>query len=447
LSKADTRARPAHSSAIDLLAAPWYQGYVLGVLFLGYVVNVMDRSVLAVLLESIKHTFGASDTLIGLLSGLPFALFYSTLGIPFAMWADRWSRRSVLAIAVGLWSIMTALCGAAGSFLTLLLARVGTAVGEAGGTPPSHALISDYFPISRRATALSIYALGVPCGAVLGSFLGGLGNDLFGWRLTFALVGLPGLLVALLVRFTVLEPPRGHADGVVRASAGSTAPSISAVLAFLWQRPSFRHLSLAAGLHSVVWYAGSNLNATFFIRSHHMTAAQAGSWTALYSAVGAVGTFVGGYFADRLSVRLQDRRWYMWLPGMATLAMVPFQFLSYLPSSLAIVIPSFCVMTVLASFFFGPSFAMTQALATFRMRAVATSILLLVQTFIGQGIGPTLAGVLSDLLKTSTGSDSLRYGLVLVGLANIGAAAHYFRGARTLRQDLLSTERAVQVGV
>jgi MFS family permease len=447
LSNADTRARPATTSAIDLLAAPWYQGYVLAVLFLGYVVNVMDRSVLAVLLESIKRTFGASDTLIGLLSGLPFALFYSTLGIPFAMLADRWSRRSVLALAVGLWSVMTALCGAAGNFVSLLLARVGTAVGEAGGTPPSHALISDYYPIGRRATALSIYALGVPCGAMLGSFLGGIGNDLYGWRTTFALVGLPGLVVALLVRFTVLEPQRGHADGVAHTAPASEAPPISAVLAFLWERPSFRHLSLAAGLHSVVWYAGSNLNATFFIRSHHMTAAQAGSWTALYSAISAVGTFIGGYFADRLSVRLHDRRWYMWLPGIATLAMVPFQFLSYLPESLTVVIPSFCVMMVLASFFFGPSFAMTQALATVRMRAVATSILLLVQTLIGQGLGPTLAGLTSDLLKPSAGSDSLRYGLVLVGLANIWAAAHYFRGARTLRQDLTSTERAGRAGL
>ena len=446
MSKADTRARPAPTSAIDLLAAPWYQGYVLAVLFLGYVVNVMDRSVLAVLLESIKHTFGASDTLIGLLSGLPFALFYSTLGIPFAMWADRWSRRSVLALAVGLWSVMTALCGAAGSFLTLLLARVGTAVGEAGGTPPSHALISDYYPIGRRATALSIYALGVPCGAMLGSFLGGLGNDLYGWRVTFALIGVPGVLVALLVRFTVLEPQRGHADGIAHPTRASDAPSISAVLAFLWERRSLRNLSLAAGLHSVVWYAGSNLNATFFIRSHHMTAAQAGGWTALYSAISAIGTFVGGYVADRLSVRRGDRRWYLWLPGIATLAMVPFQFLSYLSSSLAVVIPSFCVMMVLASFFFGPSFAMTQALATFRMRAVATSILLLVQTLIGQGIGPTLAGVTSDLLKPSAGSDSLRYGLVLVGLVNVWAAAHYFRGARTLRQDLVSTERVQGAG-
>jgi MFS family permease len=407
------------------------------------VVNVMDRSVLAVLLESIKHEFAASDTLIGLLSGLPFALFYSTLGVPFAMWADRASRRTVLAIAISIWSIATALCGAAHSFLTLLLARTGTAAGEAGGSPPSHALISDYFPIGKRSTALSIYALGVPTGAVLGSLLGGWGNDLYGWRMTFMLVGLPGVLVALLVRFTVLEPPRGHADGSgAGAGARAAAPGILTVLGFLWQRTAFRHLCLAAGLHSVVWYAGSNLNATFFIRSHHMTAGQAGSWTALYLGISAFGTFVGGYLADRLSVRSGDRRWYMWLPGCATLIMVPFQFVSYLSASLLIVIPAFSVMMVLASFFFGPSFAMTQALATFRMRAVATSILLLVQTFIGQGLGPTLAGAISDYLKPTAGIDSLRYGLVLVGLVNLWAAAHYFWGARTLRQDLEATARA-----
>ena len=434
---------PEQSSLRHLLLNRRYQAYVLALLFLGYVVNIMDRSVLAVLLGSIQREFHTSDTLLGLLGGLPFALFYSTLGLPFGMWADRARRRTVLAFAIALWSLMTVLCGAAGSFWILLCTRVGTAVGEAGGTPPSHALISDYFPVGRRATALSIYALGVPAGAMLGSYLGGVGNDLLGWRETFMLVGLPGVLIALLIRFTVIEPPRGFADGsATTASAQSATPSPWTVLRFLWQRASFRHLCLAAGLHSVVWYAGSNLNAQFLQRSHHMSASQAGLWTAIFSGVAAVGTFAGGWFADRLNVRHQESRWYMWLPGLATLAMVPFQFTSYLPSTLAIVIPSFCLMQGLGAFFFGPSFAMSQALATFRMRALATSLLLLAQTLIGQGIGPLLTGAISDHLKPIVGIDSLRYGLVIVGLVNLWAAAHYFIGARALPEDLAATARA-----
>jgi MFS family permease len=426
--------------ATPLLDHRPYRVYVLAVLFLGYVVNVMDRGVLGILLEPIKRTFHASDTELGLLGGLAFALFYAVLGIPIATLADRWSRRSVLAIAAALWGVMTTLCGMASTFGVLLLARAGTAVGEAGGSPPSHSLISDYYPIEQRATALSVYALGVPIGAMLGSFLGGWGNELYGWRLTFILIGLPGLAIALLVRLTVSEPPRGYADGATAAMARAAAPRILEVFGYLWRRTSFRHLCLAAALHSVVWYAGSTFNAVFFIRSHHMTTGEAGSWIALYAGVSAVGTFFAGHLADRLSVRARDRRWYLWLPGYATLVMVPIQFVAYLAASLWVVIPAFCVMMVLAAFFFGPSFAMTQALATFRMRAVATSLLLFVQTLIGLGLGPLVTGLLSDRLAPDFGTDSLRYGLVLIGLVNLWAAAHYFHGARFLRADLDHTE-------
>lgn len=421
---------------------PRYRTYVLGVLLLGYIVNVMDRSVLSVLLQSIKLEFGASDAQLGLLGGIAFALFYATMGIPIAAWADRSSRRNVLALAVALWSVMTALCGMAVNFSTLLLARVGTAVGEAGGSPPSHSLISDYFPLGKRATALSIYALGVPIGGMMGSFFGGWGNELYGWRDTFILVGLPGILVALLVRFTLAEPPRGLSDNVSRSAAASSAPPISEVLRFLWSRTSFRHLSFAAALHSFVWYGGSLWNATFFVRSHEMTTGQAGSWLAGLMAIGAVGTLLGGYLADRLSARTNDRRWYLWVPGCATLIMVPFQFVSYLASGLSLAIPSFCVMYVLAAMFFGPSFAMTQALVTVRMRAIAASILLFVQTLIGLGLGPWFVGLISDYLTPVHGeADSLAYGLVIVGLVNVWAALHYFRGARSLRENLESTER------
>jgi len=462
------------AGAVELAEQPkvaaGYRQYVLAVLAVTYVVNVMDRSVLGAVLEPIRREFHASDKQLGLLGGLAFALFYATLGVPIAALADRTSRRNVIAVCAALWSVMTALCGMAQSFTALLAARIGTAIGEAGGTPPSHSLISDYFPLSKRATALSLFALGVPLGGMLGNLFGGWGNDLLGWRLAFVVTGLPGVAVALLVRFTVREPRRGLADepgtaagatvsaasaaantanatantaNTGNAAANAAAPPMSAAIRYLWGRASFRNMSLAAALHSVVWYAGSNFNNSFFVRMHHMTTGQAGSWVALLLGIGAIGTLLGGYLADVLSVRTGDRRWYMWVPGVATLAMVPFQCLAYLGGSLWVAIPSFAVMVILGSMFFGPSFAMAQGLATLRMRAMSISLVLFAQTLIGLGLGPFLVGVVSDHLKPVYGdAHALADGLVIVGLVNLWAAVHYFRGARTVRADLELAARA-----
>jgi len=425
-----------------LLSRLWYRRYVLGLLFMTYILNVVDRSpVLAVSLQFIKEEFQASDTQLGLLTGIAFALFYSTMGIPIAAWADRSNRRNVLALAVALWSGMTALCGYAVNFTMLFATRVGTAVGEAGGSPPSHSLISDYFPKRERGTAFSIFALGVPFGTMLGSLVAGWGIENYGWRNTFVIVGAPGLLFAVLVRLTIREPPRGMADNVGRAAAGAKAPGMFEVLRFLWRRVSFRHLCLAAALHSVVWYASGAFNASFFIRSHAMTVGQAANWLAVFAGIGAVGTFLGGYAADRMSVRTNDRRWYMWVPGIATLVMVPFEFPAYLADNLWIALPTFGINMGLAAVFFGPSFAMTQALAPLRMRSVATSLLLFVQTLIGYGLGPLVVGNISDRLNPLLEMNSLRWGLVIVGMSNIWAATHYFLGARALREDLAETER------
>jgi MFS family permease len=434
----DPSAQPHPESASY---SPAYRTYVLVVLFLTYVVNVMDRGVLASLLQSISLEFKLTDGQLGFLASLPFAVFYSTLGIPIAAWADRTVRRNVLAGACALWSAATAACGLAFNFTSLVVGRALTAVGEAGGTPPSHSLISDYFSRAGRATALSVYALGVPAGAVLGNLIGGRGNDLFGWRLTFVLVGVPGLIIALLVWLTVREPPRGLSEAVVAKNI-EKAPPLWNVVKFLASYASFRHMCLAAGLHSVVWYAGSQLNNTFFIRSHGMSATEAGNWVALFAGVGAVGTLLGGLLSDRLSTRTGDRRWYMWVPGIATLVMVPFQFVSYLSNDLQLVIPSFCIMIVLASMFFGPSFAVSQTLATLRSRAAATSFLLLVQTFVGMGLGPLIAGQISDFVAADVGpQQGLRYGLCIVGLVNVWAALHYFLGAKTIRENIGNTER------
>ncbi|HKE84716.1 MAG TPA: MFS transporter [Vicinamibacterales bacterium] len=436
-------AEPALAAHPRVLTRTWYANYVLVVLTLCYVLNTVDRSqILAASLQAIKKEFAASDFQMGVLTGIPFALFYSVMGIPIAAWADRGSRRNVLAIAVASWSVMTAVFGMAVNYAMLFVARVGTAVGEAGGSPPSHSLISDYFPKRRRGTAFSIYALGVPLGSLVGAVFGGWGNQNIGWRMTFILAGVPGVVMALILFLTVKEPPRGLSDGVSRAVADrAPVPGMFEVLHALWQRRSFRHLTLAAALHSVVWYASSAFNNAFLQRSHHMSVAEAGVWIGVLSGIGGLGTFLGGFAADRLSMRFNDRRWYLWVPGIATLLCVPFQFAAYMSPDRAVMLPSFVGLMFMAAVFFGPSFAMTQALATLRMRSVATSLLLFIQTLIGNGLGPSMTGLISDRLAPSVQQNSLRYALVAIGIVNVWAAVHYLLSSRTVRQDLEATER------
>jgi MFS family permease len=435
--------QPTLAAQSSLLTRTWYAYYVLVALTLCYVLNTMDRSqILAASLQAIKKEFGASDFQMGVLTGIPFALFYSVMGIPIAAWADRSSRRNVLALAVATWSAMTAIFGLAVNYAMLFAARVGTAVGEAGGSPPSHSLISDYFPKSRRGTAFSIYALGVPLGTFAGATLGGWGNQTLGWRMTFILAGVPGIVIALILWLTVKEPPRGLSDGVSRAAAErAPVPGMFEVLSTLWQKRSFRHLTLAAALHSVVWYASGAFNNAFLQRSHQMSVSEAGFWIGMLSLTGGLGTFFGGLAADWLSARFKDRRWYLWVPGIATLLCVPFQFLAYLSADRAVVLLSFVGLMFNAAVFFGPSFTMTQGLATLRMRSVATSLLLFIQTLIGNGLGPSVTGLISDRLAPAYQTDSLRYALVIIGVVNAWAALHYVLSSRTVRQDLEATEK------
>jgi MFS family permease len=417
-----------------------YQWYVVGVLVLGYVFNVIDRGVLGVLVQPIKAELKISDTAMGLLSGLAFAFCYAVMGVPIARLADRWSRVSVLSLAIAVWSIATASCGAAINYVTLLISRSMTAVGEAGGSPPSHSLISDYFGSSTRATALAVYAMSVPVGTAIGNYASGHFNDWFGWRKAFVLVGLPGLVVALIVFLTIKEPPRGYSDGPARKPRPQ-APPFFEVFRFLLTRKSFMHMSVATAAHSVMWYAGSNWNPAFFMRSHNMTTSQAGSYLAIFALVGAIGSFLGGFLSDRISTKAGDMRWYMWVPGIACLTMVPLQFAAYLSPDMSYVVPSFTLMVVLASMFFGPSFAVAQSIATVRMRAVSASVLLFIQSIIGLSIGPFLVGVFSDLLAPRAGISSLRYAMVIVGVANIWAAFHYMMGGRYYRADLAETAK------
>ena len=431
------------SEAVNI--GPNYRKYALGILLVGYVINFVDRSILSLLLEPIKLELALTDSQLGFLGGLAFAVFYTFLGIPIAALADRRSRVKILAVSMVIWSAMTAICGLANNFLTLLLARIGVGIGEAGASPPSHSLISDYFPIETRATALSIYALGIPLGTMIGNFVGGWGADAIGWRYTFFLVGVPGIIFALIVWFTLREPPRGMSD--IKPSQRSTTPvktppppPVKTVFKLLWSKTSFRHLAFAAGLHAFVSYGAGTWNAPFFIRIHEMSLTDIGSILALVAGVGAIGTFFGGYISDKLSDRTDDKRWYFWVPGIATLFMVPFQLIAYLYGGMWAVVASLMMVAVLGNAYLGPSFAMTQALVSLRMRAVASAILLFVLNLIGMGLGPYLVGVLSDILTPDFGVYSIRYAMCAAVLVNLWAAFHYFVGARTMRGDLADTQ-------
>jgi MFS family permease len=416
-----------------------YRKYALFVLLLGYIVNFVDRSILAILIEPIKADLDLNDTQLGLLGGLAFAMFYSTLGIPIAALADRWSRVKVLSIAIIIWSAMTAICGLVGNFWQLLFARIGVGVGEAGASPPSHSLISDYFPLATRATALSIYALGIPIGTMVGNAVGGWGADNIGWRYTFMLVGIPGVAIALLLLFTLREPPRGLSD-VVKPVADEAPPKMKTVLSFLWRKRSFRYMSLACGLHAFVSYGAGTWNPSFLIRIHELSITETGWWLALIAGIGAIGTFGGGYLADKLYDRSGNRRWYLWIPAIATLIMVPFQFLAYTHSDFAMVVVGLIAASILGPIYLGPAFAMTQALVGLRMRAVASAILLLVLNLVGMGLGPYFVGFMSDVFEPSYGILALRWALCVSLLFNLVAATLYFLGARHVDQDIANTE-------
>lgn len=426
----------------SLLDKPVYQYYVLAILFFGYVFNVIDRSsLLGIVLPSIKNEIPMSNFLLGTLSGFAFSLFYSFFGFPLARLADRWSRVNVLAIAIALWSTATATCGLAFNYLSLFASRAFTAIGESGGSPPSHSLISDYFPRSRRATALAVYAMAVPVGAAIGNWIGGWLNLTYGWRMTFALVGIPGALFAGLVWLTIKEPPRGHSDGP-GAKTNAEAPPFFDVFRFLIARNSFMHMSLAAALHAFVWYSGSAFNGAYFQWQHGLDSKQAGFYLAIAQVVGAVGGFAGGFLSDRFSTKNNDPRWYMWVPGIACVVMVPFQFAAYLSHDFAVIVPTFSLMFLLASMFFGPSFAVAQSIATVRMRAVSASVLLFIQTFIGGTLGSMIVGGASDLLEPTVGrGNGIAYALAGFGILNLWAAYHYMMAARRYREDLAETAK------
>jgi MFS family permease len=413
--------------------SPTYKWYTLGVLTTVYIFSFIDRQILVILQESIKTDLGLMDWQLGMLSGISFAIFYVVMGIPIARMADKGSRRNIVAAAIATWSLMTALSGMAQNFVHLLLARIGVAVGEAGGSPPAHSMISDIFPPQQRATALSIYSMGINFGVLIGFIIGGWVNDFFGWRTVFLVIGIPGIVWALVVRFTLREPRRGQSEHITKVSV---APPIKAIFALLWSRKSFRHLSVAAGLHAFVGYGVGQWIASFFIRTYELSSTgEIATWLGLISGTaGAAGTFLGGYLCDRFGVT--DKRWYVWIPAGATIAAVPFSLTVYLLNDYSTALWVYTVPVLLGAMYLGPTIAMTHGIVSLRMRALASAILFFVLNLIGLGLGTLLTGILSDVLSVYYGDQGLRYALVSVVLVYVWSTFHYLMAGRTLREDL-----------
>lgn len=408
-----------------------YAWYVLALLSLTYVLNFIDRQILAMLIEPIKKEFGVSDTAMGLLSGFAFVVFYTIAGIPVARWADRGSRKAIITSALVIWSAMTAACGFARSFAQLAVARVLVGIGEAGGSPPAHSLIADYFPPRQRATALAIYAWGVYVGAALAFLAGGYLIQRYDWRMAFIIVGLPGIVLAILFGLTVKEPPRGWSEG----RSAATTPPLGETLRHLATRRAFILIALASAVQSLSGYGVLTWGPTFLARVHAMSWNDIGvSLGSIIGVAGCLGTFVGGRMADRFGAR--DVRWYMRLPAIQSLLCVPFVAGFALMPTPELSLLSFVPFYALGAMYLGPMFAVVQGLAPLRMRTLASAILLFVVNMVGLGLGPLAIGLLNDHVFAAHGAEAIRYSMLTMGIAGGGASLLFWRSSVVLGSEL-----------
>ena len=399
--------------------------YTMVVLAVVYMFNFIDRQILAILLPAIREEFRVGDTVLGLLAGTAFALFYVTLGIPAGRLADRFNRRNLIAAALAVWSGMTALSGLATQFWHLVAARVGVGVGEAGCSPPAHSMIADLYPPEQRSSAMGFYALGISAGIMLALMVG--------WREAFFIVGLPGLALALLVRLTVVEPVRGGSE--VRIDSGR-APGIRQVLAFLVRRRSFAWLAVGAGLCALSGYAIVNWMPSFLARSFGVPIATVGFWLGLvYGVAGGAGFFLGGYLADRIG-RGGHRRALRFIAA-AVILTAACNVAVFLSASLLACLLLFIIPAVTSNFYLAPALGLTQSLASLRMRSLASAVLLLVVNLIGLALGSLVTGAVSDALQDAAGEESLRYSLLAVSSVVLPLAAGCFAlAARSIDADL-----------
>ena len=421
---------------VVISARAWY---VLVILALVYAVNIADRFVVSALIEPIKHELQLSDTAIGFLTGTALAIFYTGMGIPLGLIADRVDRRKLIALSLGIWSLMTALSGMAANFAQLLLARIGVGIGEAGGTPASQSLLSDVFPRSHLVLANTVFTLGAAAGSMLGSVAGGNIAEAFGWRAAFLALGLPGVGLALIVRFTMREPPRG---GGSSASSAAGTP-LRETLRFIRGQRSLIHVLAGA---TVITYWGWGLlwwTPAFFSRTHHFSTGQAGTLVGTVSGVaGAAGIIGGGLLIHFLSRR--DPRWQVWVVGAATIFGTFASVLLYATGSLSWATLALWMFVPVAYLNLGPILSLTQSLVRPRMRGLTCALLLFGANVANLALAPQFIGILSDqlALRFGAGSESLRWALLINTSTGVWAAYHFWAAGRRIRADLQRAEAA-----
>jgi predicted MFS family arabinose efflux permease len=411
--------------------APRYRLLVLGMLVLVYTFNFIDRQIVGILAVPIKADLGLTDTQLGLMGGLAFALFYTALGIPIAMLADRSNRTTIMTVALLLWSAMTAICGFAQSFWQLFLSRLGVGVGEAGGVAPAYSLVADYFPPHQRARALGAYSFGVPIGSALGILFGGFIAHHVDWRTAFIAVGLAGVIVAPCFKLVVKEPVRGRYDGP--RTSGQPA-GFGEVMRVLTSKPSFWGISFGAAASSMMGYGLFFWLPSFFVRSHGMSLLDASVYFGAILLVGGIaGIWLGGWMADRFGTA--RKRMFVIIPAIAFVLTVPFYFGAVMSPSLALAFALFMVPTALGLMWLGPVLSAIQHVVPPQMRATASAVFLFVNNLIGIGLGTVALGALSDSLSARYGENSLRYAILAGTVFYLVAASLFLLSAKRLERD------------
>jgi MFS family permease len=418
-----------------------YKYYLLTILLVIQAFNFIDRVALGVLLQDIKADLHLSDTQLGFLSGIAFALFYSIMGIPIARWADRGNRVTIISLTTILWSAAVGLCGLAGNFFQLMLIRVGVAVGEAGCVPPAYSLIADNFTRSERPRAIAIYGLGVPLGTIFAFIWAGWLNQLYGWRMTFLLLGAPGLLLAALARVSLREPrcSKHAVSGTAVTEHSELTPivqsSLSSVCVTLGANATFRHLLLYISVQAFSAYGTLTWLPAFFVRSYGMGTGAIGTSLALtWGLGGLVGSILGGEFASRYAAR--NERLQLRVTAIAVASSAVLSMIAYISHHPQLCFGLIGLSTMGLTVGNGPVYGTIQTLIPPRMRAVSIALIYLTGNLIGMGLGPLVTGALSDAVQSWAGGESLRYVLLVLASGYFWAGWHGWRASRTVTQDL-----------
>jgi len=406
----ETAASPQKSAQ----ASGSYGYFVVWFLAIVYTLNFLDRQIVSILGKDISAELHLTKTQFGLLGGTSFALLYTTCGIGVAYLADRVSRKWIIALACGIWSLFTALCGTAQNFMQILLYRMGVGFGEAGGSPPSYSLISDYFPAERRGVALAIYSLGVPIGSMLGAFAGGKLALAYGWRTAFFVVGAPGVILAILMLILVREPKRGGLDALVDgATEHPPAPPIMTAIGGFFGNRTLVMTAVSSAMSAFVGYAGLVWNPQFLEGVKGMAASDVATWYALaLGATGIVGTIVAGWLVDKLGHK--DRRWFAWVPAIAFALSIPFWFGILWAPTWQIAMLFLLGPMLMNQAYLAPALTVAQNAVPPAQRTMTGAILLFVLNLVGLGVGPVYVGWVADKMEPAHGEQALAYGYAAV---------------------------------